>query len=751
MKTLIRIILLIWCCNLILSCAGKPIDDEDDSTSFEDEDYSSEDDEDYSEDGSEVSNNDTDFDDDPDNLEQDLDQEQKIAEGGDSLLEEDPLLADSKKGQEQPDPQIALEPTTEDPGLDSPSAPPPPVVAEESTDPLLTPPSEESTPAISNSPAPPEMEMPSAPPSQSFVSNQATEIKNIRFEANEGGGSVVIEADQALDYTGRFNPQSHQYVIEIRNAKLPAQLKRPFITKDFQSTVGAIDAFQDPASDTVKVVVQLREGASEPSAHLEGSSIVVVPTTIMGSSSDNTNVAAEGSHSTDDLSSESFSNSGILTSHSLGQFLSGNMKYYGKKISIEVKDIEVRNAINLIAEESGANLVMSEGVTGNLALKLKNVPWDQALVLILKAKKLGYTRQGNVLRISPLAEIKQEEEDAMKLAESRKKIEPLKVQMIPINFSKISELQGQIKSIITERGSIVADSRTNALIITETEEVLDRAKKIIASLDIAPAQVLIEGKLVEARESFDRKIGINWDVIGQSIDLGGGGSANMTPTLSIRPSQLGSSSLGFNVSLGTLDVLGDLTSILQLEEKEENVKVISSPRIVTLHNEQASITQSATISALVSEGEGPGGRGTTRTYKDLTMKMELNVTPEVANNGVVQLKVDILREFLGAIRDDGTASPHSRSAKTKVMVKSGQTAVIGGIYQNDGSQLETGVPFLKDIPVIGFLFRGRIFHKDKTELLLFLTPRVLSQAGSSNMGDGMSSTSLGQDNGSSFQ
>jgi type IV pilus assembly protein PilQ len=131
--------------------------------------------------------------------------------------------------------------------------------------------------------------------------------------------------------------------------------------------------------------------------------------------------------------------------------------------------------------------------------------------------------------------------------------------------------------------------------------------------------------------------------------------------------------------------------------------------------------------------------------------MDLNVTPEIANNGVVQLKVDIKREFLGAIREDGTASPHSRSAHTKVMVKSGQTAVIGGIYQNVGSQLETGVPFLKDIPIIGFLFRGRIFHKDKTELLLFLTPRVLSQAGSSNMGEGVSSSALGKENGSTLE
>jgi len=736
---LFKQLFLLFCFySLIQACAGKPVDDEGgESLEFDETEAAASDSAEVKSDEQESMTSDN-----TELQEKDLEKEQKLAEGGDPLLEEDPLLDESKKDQKNTDPQAALDSANhENPPIQESQ---PPVVAEQKNDPLLDTPPEVSTPAISATPSQSDFNT-TETPSSDLTSNH-TEINNIRFEANEGGGSVVIDGNQPMEFSGKFNSQSNQYIIEIRNAKLPAKLKRPFITKDFQSVVGSIDAFQDPSGDTVKVIVQLREGASEPTTHAEGKSIIVVPSggTL---ASETSKVTAESENTSDSFTNETSSMTGILTSNNLGQFLSGNMKYYGKKISIEVKDIEVRNAINLIADESGANLVMSEGVSGNIALKLKNVPWDQALVLILKAKKLGYTRQGNVLRISPLSEIKQEEEDAMKLAESRKKIEPLKVQMIPINFSKISELQGQIKSIITERGSIVADSRTNALIITETEEVLDRAKKIISSLDIAPAQVLIEGKLVEARESFDRKIGINWDIAGQPLSVG---DANMTPNLSIRPSQLGSGSLGFNVSLGTLDVLGDLTSILQLEEKEENVKVISSPRIVTLHNEQASITQSATISALVSQGIIPG-QGNTRTYKDLTMKMELNVTPEVANNGVVQLKVDITREFLGAIKDDGTASPHSRSAKTKVMVKSGQTAVIGGIYQNDGSQLETGVPFLKDIPIIGFLFRGRIFHKDKTELLLFLTPRVLSQAGSSNMGEGVSGASFGKENGTTLE
>jgi type IV pilus assembly protein PilQ len=196
--------------------------------------------------------------------------------------------------------------------------------------------------------------------------------------------------------------------------------------------------------------------------------------------------------------------------------------------------------------------------------------------------------------------------------------------------------------------------------------------------------------------------------------------------VSVRPGNAYGGAFGFNITLGTLDVLGDLNAVLMLEEQEENVRVISSPRIVTLHNEKAEIRQEAEVPVTASSNAKDGTK-TTRMEK---IEMLLSVTPEVANNGVVQMDVTLTRGFFGGVQADGNVSKHKREAKTKVMVKSGQTAVIGGIYQNDMSQLENGVPFLKNIPIIGALFRDHNYHKDKTELLLFLTPRILSQAGS---------------------
>lgn len=731
MKYLFQNIMLLSLVWLIVSCAGQPVGDQDEfaddgeinSADSTGSGGSGEDDlalegeaSDELADTNGSSANEEDLESLDSELNKDLEKEQTLADGSDLLNEKEPEEL-SKKENETVDPQSQLnvQEKTTPPEKTSQAQ------VEETKDPLIEPPAGDSNATVTD----PIVEEPPNLAAPNTTNVGKVEITNIKFESNDAGGVIVIEGSQPLNFEARLNAQSNQYVIEIKEAHLPAKLKRPYITKDFESSVGSIDAFQSPSGDAVRVVVQLREGAGEPTTHVEGSSIIVVPP---GALQDPGKVAANESEKQMDAFSASGQKGNILSSKNLETFLSGNMKYYGKKISIEVKDIDVRNAINLIAEESGANLIMSEGVTGTLSLKLKSVPWDQALVLILKAKKLGYTRQGNVLRISPMSEIKQEEDDAIKLVESRRKVEALKVQMIPINYSKIKDLEGQIAKMVSERGNIVADSRTNSLIVTETEEVLERIKKIISSLDIPPAQVLIEGKLVEARESFNKRLGIQWDVAGQALPMGDGpnGPVNMTPNLSVRPGMLSGGSLGFNLSLGTLDILGDLNAVLMLEEQEENVRVISSPRIVTLHNEEAKISQMATVSVVQSENKKEGSR----TYRDLPLKMELDVTPEVANNGMVQLKVNIQREFLGAIRTDGSAGSNSRSAATKVMVKSGQTAVIGGIYQNDASQIDTGVPYLKDIPIIGYLFKSGNFHKDKTELLLFLTPRVLSTSGS---------------------
>lgn len=616
-----------------------------------------------------------------------------------------PLVEETPVAQEPPPPVI-----------DEPMAqePPPPVVAEE--------------------PAPAPIE--TAPVAESST-ERPVEITGLKFKANDNGGTVIVEGNGPLNYTTRVNQDLKQYIVEIPNSILPKRLKRTLNTKDIKGAVGAIDAYQSPGSKTSRIVVQMREGFGEPAVQQEGNALLIV-----SSGSGGSEMVAEAStpHNADDGDETLTKGEGevnvdlnsnkILASQSLEEFLSGNTKFYGRKISIETSNIDVRDALKFITEESGVNMVITDEVKGNISLKLRQVPWDQALVVIMKARRLGYSRQGNVLRIVPLDDLRKEEDDATKLALARKNIEPLKVRAFNISYAKVDELDKKIKDFLTERGKVVSDLRTSTIVVTDVEESLNRVMKLIQGLDAAPPQVLIEGKIVEALDSFQRNVGVQWSFSGADIAIGNGtnGPVNMRPNLSVGSATNTPGGLGFGLNVGTLDVFGDISATLALFEKEEKVKVLSSPRIVTLSNEKADISQTNELPVKTLTPQPNGQPIVTYQFKPLTLKLE--VTPQVTGEGTVIMKVSVNRQIKGAAvsTTDDTFSVNSREANTRVIVKNGQTAVIGGIYRSDVTDGITGVPWLKDIPVIGGLFRGTTTDKQRSELLIFLTPRILAQA-----------------------
>ncbi len=560
----------------------------------------------------------------------------------------------------------------------------------------------------------------------------AVNITGLDYKANENGGTLVIEASGPATYTTRMNTDNNQLVVEVQNATLPEKLKRPLNTRDFAGTVGSIDAYQNPGSTTARIVVQLRPGAPEPVVSQEGNSILVMTSPSL---SESVNTIAETPAPVPQI--ESTANDGpILPGKSLDDFLSGNTKFYGTPINIVTNEMDLKEALKFIADESGANLVISDDIKGTISLKLRQVPWDQALVVIMKARKLGYTRQGSILRIAPLVDIQAEEAEAQKLADSRRTVEPLKVKMIPISYSKMDDLVKQVTAFLSTRGKVVGDNRTSALIVTDIEESISKIEKLVQSLDIAPPQVLIEGKIVEAGETFERSVGINWGAAGVTSKIGKSkqGPINLLPTLAVSPGTSSASAFSGNFALGTLDILGDLSATLALNEKQSNVKVLSSPRIVTLHNQVAEITQVQEIPIISSIPQATGPAQKQVVFKPVQLK--LNVTPQVTAEGGVMLNLDVMREFPGEIVDQETMARavNRRSAKTTVLVQNGQTAVIGGIYQNDATISETGVPWLKDIPVLGYLFKSKSRTNEKTELLIFLTPKVLASSSPSNDG-----------------
>lgn len=554
----------------------------------------------------------------------------------------------------------------------------------------------------------------------------STEITDIRYLANQAGGTVVIDANGPLAYESRFNPQSGQFVIEVNNALLPEKLKRPYIMKDFSGSFGGINAYQSSGVGQVRIVVQLKPGFNEePALQLEGNSLVVVPPTLSASSIQASSGGAAHSPSPSKVS-------GPLGARNLEEFLISNQKFYGKPISVQFKDADIKDVINFISEHSGANIVMSDRIDGRISVKLRQVPWDQALVSVMRARSLGYVRQGNVIRVATVKELKEESASAIELLRAQNENAPVKAKVIPVNYANVETLQTQVKEFLSKDGRVVVDARSNSILITDRVDVLSKVEQIIGALDVQPNQVLIEGKIVEAAENFSSTVGVKWSATGSPLTLSQAGGPNgvpveLTPRLifgstgtTVQPNRIG-------VNFGAIDFLGNLDATLSLAEKDRTAKVISSPRVMVMNREKAEISQVGEVISIVTiESGGAGNLSTTENRVPVNLKLE--VTPQITSDGSVIMDMSVIRQFAGAIESEQTKSRpiNTRSAKTKVLVKNGETAVIGGIYQVDEGMLEEGVPLLKDIPVLGWLFKSRSREKVKNELLIFLTPKILA-------------------------
>ncbi len=583
---------------------------------------------------------------------------------------------------------------------------------------------------------------PAAPvetPAITSTSDQ-TEIQSVQFKAHETGGTLIVQGNRPMTFSTRKNPENNQLILEIRNAILPDKFKRPLNMKDMQGSIGAVDAYQELGSTTARFVVQLRAGAPSPFVITEGNTLLVVADPLPQLTAALSPGSVQKDLSKGSSTGEKGTSDQILTSRTLQEFLAGNTKFYGKKISLETNSMPVRDALRFISEEAGVNMIIADNIQGNVSLKLREVPWDQAFIVIMKTKDLGYVRQGNVLRIATLNDLKKEEEAAIALTTARLKVEPLVVKVFPINYAKVDDLATKLKDFLSERGKATGDVRTNTVVITDVPQNLERISQLVQSLDTQPPQVLIEGRIIEATDSFQRQLGVNWFAGGSNAGYRLGQSSNadivVRPTLNIQTGVAASSSL--NLNLSTFDILGNINATLSLNELENKIRTLSSPRIVTLSNEKATINQKISIPIPTIQTTAAGTQ-TTYAFRDLELKLE--VTPQITSNASVIMNIVVKREIQGA-RINDQLSVESREASTKVMVRNGQTSVIGGVYQNDLNELNQGVPVLKDIPVLGSLFRTKNTDTRRTELMIFLTPRIVAAGFAPN--EGVLNPSLGK-------
>jgi type IV pilus assembly protein PilQ len=576
---------------------------------------------------------------------------------------------------------------------------------------------------------PPPVDDPAQPPSDQPTSR----ISDVKFLGNSNGGTLVISADYPLQFKTRMNSNTNQLVVEVQNAVVPDRLKRPLNTKDMTSNIGSIDIYQNANSNVARFVVQLRSGSQEPLVQPEGNSLLIVGTP-SGIDDKTPEILAQGGESDDAASL------GIMNSDSIEEFLANNNKFFGRRISIETTDMDIRDVLKFISEESGINMIFDDNIQGRVSLKLRKVPWDQALVTILKSKRLAYRRQGQVLRIGSMEILAKEEEDAIRLKEAKMKTESLVVKNFSINYADVATLEAKIKDFISEggagaqnqgRGKVTVDSRTNSLIVTETGSKLAQVEKLVQLLDSQPQQVLIEGRVVEASESYGRQIGVNFgfnlDSTNASLGIPGrdrvvtgdsGLSRFYSPSASFNPSLPGS----FQGSLwvGQFGAFGDLSTRLALDEVEEKVKILSSPRVAVLHNNQATIKQVSIIQVPTTETAAAGTGTVTQTFKEVDVGVTLDVKPLISSIGTVNLDLKIERSATTS-----TGGRTARDIKTNIIVKSGETAVIGGVFTSDVNTRRTGIPGLKDIPILGTLFRTDSYSSQKTELMFFISPRIL--------------------------
>lgn len=573
-------------------------------------------------------------------------------------------------------------------------------------------------------------------------------INNIRYEAEED--KIYIDGTGTFSYQSRENTENNQFVIEVSGATLAESLReQPFVMKDFNTTMAFLQADQKD-SDTVRIVVQMRENAGVPSVSVGGGGSLVISPSIGGGAYADSGVSGGGAGSfpgggeadAPTMGGGGISGSGergvVLPAKSLEDFLLHSPHFTGSRISFEFHDAEVRDVLYFLSDKRGLNMVVSDDVKGKISIRLENVPWDQALVTIMKTKKLGYLREGNIIRIMTLDALKKDQEDIRKMVENQKVLDPLQVRVIPLIHTKVEDMEKQIANSLTkDRGKVVSDPRSNSLIVTDTKRAIERIETLVKRLDQPLDQVMIETKLVEARETFARSLGVsstmeftpfdsgrfsNWPTdLGLTVD----GRLDTFPA-----TRAGVGVVGGRTATQSLRVsfapLGDLDLTLGISEAEGLAHIISAPRVMVLNGEKAKITQSTeNISVVTQRSENTGSSIGTAAQRTPAV-LDFEVTPQVTH-GYVFMDIKVRREFFGAIADESTrARPvNSRQVETKVLVKNGQTIVIGGIYQHDETKSTEGLPILRYIPVLKWLFSRFTSDNERNELLLFLTPRVV--------------------------
>ncbi|HWV08821.1 MAG TPA: type IV pilus secretin PilQ, partial [Pseudomonas sp.] len=535
---------------------------------------------------------------------------------------------------------------------------------------------------------------------------QSKAISNIDFQRGEQGeGNVVITLSDA-SVSPDIQEVGGKIRLDFAKTELPESLRVRLDVKDFATPVQFVSATGSAGK----------------------SSVVIEPTGFYDYLA----------YQTDNKLTLSIK---PLTQDEVEKRKSERFAYSGEKLSLNFQDIDVRSVLQLIADFTDLNLVASDTVSGNITLRLQNVPWDQALDLVLKTKGLDKRKVGNVLLVAPADEIAARERQELEAQKQIAELAPLRRELIQVNYAKASDMAKLFQSVTgsgseegasEERGSITVDDRTNSIIAYQTQERLDELRRIVAQLDVAVRQVMIEARIVEANVDYDKALGVRWggakilgggkwNIYGNDDQGDEGGNTGDDMTLNVPFVDMGVAERTSGIGIGFITDNTILDLELSAMEKTGNGEVVSQPKVVTADKETAKILKGTEVPYQESSSSG----ATTVSFKEAALSLE--VTPQITPDNRIIMEVKVNKDepdYENAVL--GVPPIRKNEVNAKVLVSDGETIVIGGVFSNTQSATVDKVPFLGDLPYLGRMFRRDVVRDSKSELLVFLTPRIMN-------------------------
>jgi type IV pilus assembly protein PilQ len=568
----------------------------------------------------------------------------------------------------------------------------------------------------------------------------SAKITAIDFESVNNQSSLLLTLAGSADVTEVVR-EGNKVQFALKNTTLPRSLRREFDTLTFPSAIHSVTPYlvNSSGKPEVRFVIllkgsvpySLQKNSTGYAFSVNDGQYSAAASVITGKMA----IPAAGNISTDSEVLTSQTNEAFVSSLStqtpvpvIERVGSQKSNYAGEKTSLVFDNADVRDILRLIAEISDLNIIASDAVKGNVTLRLIDVPWDQALDLILDVTGLGMVQEGNVVRVLPKEEIRSMREAELTAARSQEKLEPLATEVVTVSYADLKSVADPAKELLSDRGSLTEDSRNKLLIITDVQQRIDKAKQLISILDTPERQVMIEARIVQVNSNYSRDLGVHWGVFTAASEYGNGNSAIKTITsaggnfiVDVTEGSVGpittAAGLASQIQVGTIN---DMVLDLQLSALESNGKgkVISTPRVTTLNGETATISQGTTIPYQTSGADGP-------KTEFVNAELKLEVTPVINPDDSIILEILTTNDSPSLTSGATAPSIDTKKAETKVLITDGETTVIGGIFVENIQESEDGVPGLMNIPILGHLFKTQKKQTVKDELLIFITPRIV--------------------------